>query len=628
MSALFSNSWRVLRAAWRALDFTRRALLNGLVLLLLLVLAWAVLRPGPPPLQTGTTLVLEIAGPLREQFTGSARSNLMRRAQGDTIQQTRLRDVLAALDAAGRDPAIARVLLMTDDFAGAGPASLREVAAAMQRVRAAGKPVWSWASAYSQPAYYLAAHADRVFMHPMGRLELAGYGGHRLYFKDAFERFGIQAHVLRAGAYKNAGETWVANGPSPQTLEEERVVLDALWALYTGGVEQARALKPGSIGALIDALPARLAAAGGDGAAMARDAGLVDELKTHDEMEAMLREGDGALPGGRGFKRVGLGEYLARQPRTRPDAVVGVIVAEGEIRDGEAPPGAVGGDSTAALVRRAREDDRIKAVVLRVDSPGGSAFASERIRRELALTRAAGKPVVVSMGDIAASGGYWISTASDEVIADPATITGSIGVIAMFPGFSGALGKLGLHTGGYTTTWMAGAGDPTRPLDPRLKQVIQAGIDHTYAEFTGKVAAARQRPQAEIDAVAQGRIWTGAQALERGLVDRTGSFGDALAAAAKRAGLKDGEWREGYVEVEPGRLDQLVMLLGSRLGTQVAGALGDAAAGTPATDALAGWLDAARAWLPAPPPEMAALLGTAAREPTGAPMAHCLCGMP
>lgn len=625
MSRLFSMLRRTVVGAWWALDVARRTLLNLLLLLVLLALTWWALRPGPPPLVPGTTLVLDLQGPLREQFTGSARDNLLRQARGDNLRQVRLRDVLVALDAAGRDPAIARVLLMTDDFAGAGPASLREVATALQRVRAAGKPVWAWAAGYSQAAYFLAAQADQVFLHPMGEVSITGYGGHRLYFGEALSRVGVQAHVLRAGAYKNAGETWVARGPSPQTLEADRTVLDALWLDYTTTVEQARKLPAGSLAALIDQLPARLAAVGGDGAALARQAGLVDALKTPDELEALLREGAGDDPVRKSFRRVGFGEYLARQRFPRPEAVVGVVVAEGEIRDGDAPPGAVGGDSTAALIRRAREDERVKALVLRVDSPGGSAFASERIRRELVLTRAAGKPVVVSMGDVAASGGYWIATASDEVIADPSTITGSIGVIAMFPGFHDALARLGLHTGGHTTTWLAGAADPSRPLDPRLAQVIQSGVDHTYAQFTRHVADARQRPVAEVQAVAQGRIWTGAQAMARGLVDRTGRLDDALAAAAQRAKLADGSWRPGYIEAEPGRLDRLVLMLGSSLVQALP--LPRATLPPEAADLLA----LARAWWPAGTEAAGALgdaLRTAGALPPGEPLAHCLCGVP
>lgn len=618
-SRLISAAGRLVTGTWHALNFTRRLLLNGLVLLLLLALVWALLRPAAPALAPQTTLVLDLQGPVREQFAGGTRDNMLRQARGEQVKQTRLRDVLAALQAAEKDDAVSRVLLLTDDFAGAGPATLRELAAALQRVRAAGKPVWAWAAHYSQPAYYIAAHADRVLLHPMGGVSIEGYGGYRTYWHEAFQRFGISPHVLRAGEFKSAGETWVASGPSPETLEAERTVYDALWAHYTQGVEQARQLPAGAVAALIEALPQRLLAAGGSDAVLAMQEKLVDELLTPDQLNARLMEGGAADHARKSFRQVSLGGYLARARPSGADGLVGVVVAEGSIRDGEAPPGAVGGESTGQLIRRAREDERIKAVVLRVDSPGGSAFASELVRRELELTRAAGKPVVVSMGDLAASGGYWISLAADEVIADPATITGSIGVIAMFPGFDKAFNDLGLRTGGYTTTWLAGAFDPRRPLDPRLAQVIQAGIDHTYAEFTGKTAAARGQTPAQIDAVAQGRIWTGAQAHERGLVDRLGSFGDALAAAAGRAKLADDGWRPVYIEVEPGRLDRLLMMFASRVREALApGAL------LPASplEALAPWLP------PGLEAEFGDLLRAAAEGRPTAPLAHCLCTLP
>jgi protease-4 len=617
-TSFFTIVRRVAVGAWQALDFTRRALLNAIVLLLLLALVWGLVRPGPGALADKTTLVLDLEGPLREQFAGSVRDSALRQARGQEQHQTRLRDLLAALEAAQTDPAITRVLVLTDGFGGAGPASLHEVALALQRFRASGKPVWAWAEGYTQAAYYIAAHADRVLLHPMGQLRLEGYGGHRMYWRDALERAGVTAHVLRAGTFKSAGETWVANGPSPETDTADRTVYDALWGLYTQGVETARKLPAGSVMALIDALPDRLKAAGGDVAALALQSRLVDDLKTRDQVRTLLMEGGAADSGGKSFRQVALGEYLARIKDGRGSALVGVVIAEGTIHDGQASPGAVGGDSTSTLIRRAREDDRIKALVLRVDSPGGSAFASELIRRELELTRAAGKPVVVSMGDLAASGGFWISLAADEVIADPATITGSIGVITMFPGFDKALDNLGLHTAGYTTTWLAGAMDPRRPLDPRLEQVLQAGIDHVYADFTGRVAAARKRPLAEIDAVAQGRIWTGAQAKERGLVDRTGHFGDAIDSAAKRAKLADDSWSLTYIEAEPGRIDRLLGLLSAR----VAQALADSA---PQADTLA----LLRGLVPdAVTADASALAGLMTPGRPSAPLAHCLCGLP
>jgi protease-4 len=294
---------------------------------------------------------------------------------------------------------------------------------------------------------------------------------------------------------------------------------------------------------------------------------------------------------------------------------VGVIVAEGEIIDGSAPPGRVGGRSTADLIRRARDDKQVKAIVLRVDSPGGSAFGSELVRRELELTRAAGKPVVVSMGDVAASGGYWISMAADEVIADEATITGSIGVFALLPTAERALDKVGVATGGYTTTWLAGAYDPRRPLDERFAGLVQQAVNRIYADFTAKAAAARKVTPERIDAVGEGRVWTGRQALERGLVDRVGSFGDALGAAATRAGLDEG-YRVAYLEREPGRFERVLSMLGDTA-SRVADRPVDLAA-----------------WLAGPPvpaarevrEDLAWLAGIADRREPFAAIAHCLCG--
>ncbi|MCZ8074934.1 MAG: signal peptide peptidase SppA, partial [Paucibacter sp.] len=304
-----------------------------------------------------------------------------------------------------------------------------------------------------------------------------------------------------------------------------------------------------------------LTALKGDTAQLALQAKLVDGLKTRDEMRELLMARGAKDDKGKSFRQVTMADYQAYiKPKSALGDSVGVVVAEGEIVDGDASPGRIGGDSTARLIRQAREDDKVKAVVLRVNSPGGSAFASEVIRRELELTKKAGKPVVISMGDVAASGGYWVSMSSDQVIADPATITGSIGVFGMLPTGDKLLDKLSVHTGGYTTSWLAGGFDPRRPLDPRLATTVQQGINHIYDEFTGKTAAARKKSVTEIHAVAQGRVWTGAQAKERGLIDRLGSFDDAVRAAAKLAKI-EGTPPLSYVEREMGRVERLLSSL-------------------------------------------------------------------
>ncbi len=519
----------------------------------------------PPALQEQTVLVLDLDGPLREQAAGGARDSVLGQLQGQAPKQVRLRDLLAALDHAQRDPNIRAVMLKLDQFGGAGLSSLREVAAAIERFKATGKPVVAWGNNWDQRGYFLAAHASEVWLHPMGGVLVEGYGRQRNYYKDALDKVGVQANVIRAGKYKNAGEPYFTNGPSKETLESEAHVYEAIWELYRRGVERARKLPDGAIQQAIDSLPGSLTSVGGDGAQWALQQKWVDALKTQDEMRKAMIEAGAADEKKKSFRQVSLGQYLRHVPRRPADAPVAIVVAEGEIGDGQAPAGRVGGDSTSALIRSAREDDKIKAVVLRVNSPGGSAFASEQIRRELQLTREAGKPVVVSMGDVAASGGYWVAMAADEVIAEPATITGSIGVFGMLPTAQGLMDKAGVRTGGYRTTWLVGAYDFRRDLDPRFAQLVQASIGHIYTDFTTKAAAARSTTREAIDAVAQGRIWTGEQARGHGLIDRTGTLGDAIKAAREKAKLPE-DAAVRYVEKSPGPFMELLQQLGLEAG--------------------------------------------------------------
>lgn len=528
---------RIGSAVWRGVTLLQR----GLVLLgfsvFLISLGVAFVSSRPAPLKDKTVLVLDLSGPLREQAAGGARDSLLSQIQGQDSQQTRLRDVLAVLEHAAGDARISRVLLKLDDFGGAGLSSLREVAAALERFKASGKPVVAWGANWDQRAYYLAAQASEVWLHPMGAVLIEGFGRQRNYYKDALDKLGIQANVIRVGKYKNAGEPYFASGPSRETLESEAHVLDALWALYRRGVEQARKLPDGAVQQAIDSLPGSMVEVGGDAAQWALKNKWVDALKTQDQMRQALIEVGEQDDKHKSFRQISMTEYRRHLPAKADGEGVAIVVAEGEIADGQAPAGRVGGESTSRLIRQAREDDKVKAVVLRVNSPGGSAFASEQIRRELELTREAGKPVVVSMGDVAASGGYWIAMAADEVIAEASTITGSIGVFGMLPTGQALMDKAGVRTGGYRSTWLVGAYDFRRDLDPRFAQLVQASIGHIYRDFIGKAAAARGTTAEAIDAVAQGRIWTGAQAQGHGLVDRNGSLADALKAARERAKL-------------------------------------------------------------------------------------------
>jgi protease-4 len=556
---------RIFGGIWRAVDATRRLVLNLLFLLVIGLLAVALFASTHLRLSDNTALVIAPRGDLVEQYSGSAREAELTQALGGVERETQLRDVIAVLDAAAKDPKIARVVLILDDLENAGMAKLNEVAGAMDRFRSAGKQVMAWGSQMSQRQYYLAAHADQVYLHPSGAVLLTGLGGYRNYYRDALDRLGVTVNVFRVGKYKSFVEPYVNNAPSREALEADSAWLNDAWGTYTKRVEQARKLAPGSIARMIDELPVRLTSAGGDPAKLALSEKLVDALLTRDELRALLTKRGAEDPEHKTFRQVSFQEYRNALPDGGDRASqVAVVVAQGDIIDGEAPQGVIGGRSTAELIRHARDDDTIKAVVLRVDSPGGSAFGAELIRRELEITRKAGKPVIVSMSDVAASGGYWISTAADEVLADPATITGSIGVFGMLPTVDKTLDKLGVHTGGVTTTWLAGATDLRRPLDPRLGQVIQVSVGHIYQEFLARTASSRHTTAERIEEVAQGRVWTGRQAQERHLVDGFGGLSVAIHDAAQHAKLNPG-FRTTYIELEPRGFNRLLDFLTDRI---------------------------------------------------------------
>lgn len=547
---------------WRAIDATRRTVLNVLFLIILIILVLAIFSGGAKPIGAKTVLVLDMKGDLVEQHAGNVRDAIMSNVRGDAQRSMQLRDVLTVLDAAAKDKNISSVLLMLDDLDGAGLASLHEVGSAIDRVKAAGKPVVAWSGAFDQKRYLLASHATEVYMHPMGYILIEGFGRHRNYYRDALDKLGITVNLMKVGAYKSAAEPYISNGPSPAASEAEAYLYEALWEGYTGDVEKNRKLAPGSVMKMINALPKLMDEAKGDIGKVAMENKLVDGLKTRDEIRAMLIKRGVKDEESKSFRQVAFNDYLERHHGKLFGDGIGVVIASGEITDGTASPGAIGGVSTAHLIRKAREDDQIKAIVLRVDSPGGSAYGSELIRRELELARAAGKPVVISMGNVAASGGYWISMASDEIIADRSTITGSIGVFSLIPTADKVADKLGIHTAGHTTTWLAGATNLLRPLDPRFGQLVQSSVSRIYTDFTTKAAAARKTTQPKIDEVGQGRVWTGLQAQERGLIDTIGSYGDALRSAAKRAKLGD-DYRIAYIERDESAFERALLMFGA-----------------------------------------------------------------
>ena len=548
---------RVFIALWDTLNFTRRLVFN-LLFLLILVLVIAALAnmetAGPMPGEN--TLVIAPEGRLVEQYSSDPVSRAFARAIGDEQLEVQLRDVLRALEHAREDDRIERVYLRVDRLEPSGFASLREIADAIRDVRAAGKEVVAFGENFGQAQYLLAAQADAVYLDPMGGLLLEGLGRYRPYFREGLQdKLGVDVHLFKVGEFKSAAEPYVRDSASPESKEADLFWMNDVWSRYLRDIAKARGLDAGRLAADIATLPADVQAVDGDLARYAETKDLVDGLMTEAEVHALLAERGAADEDAHGgFRQVSLDDYLAQvtpgpvATDVRPQ--VAVVVAEGAITGGEQPPGTIGGESTSQLLRDALDDDQVEAVVLRVNSPGGEVFASEQIRRQVVALQEAGKPVIASMGDVAASGGYWISMDADRIYADPSTITGSIGIFGMFPTIPRALDKIGVHSDGVGTTRFAGAFDITRPLDPAVGEIIQAVIEKGYRDFIGRVAEARGRSVVQIDSVGQGRVWSGQQARERGLVDEFGGLRTAIAAAAEAADLDEGDYRVRYVEEE------------------------------------------------------------------------------
>ncbi|MEP6607383.1 MAG: signal peptide peptidase SppA [Burkholderiaceae bacterium] len=561
---------------WRALNFARQLVFNLLFLAIvaLLLVAWLA-SDGPVLVGSDTSLVINLQGDIVEEYTIGPREAAIAEALGEQRFETRVRDVLRALDTAAKDSQITRAVLVLDDMRNAGTATLREVGGALDRFKASGKPIYAWGESYGQAQYYLAAHANEVYLHPAGALTVRGLGGTRGYYKTILDKLGVKVNSFQAGRYKSFAEPFTRTGATPEAKEADTLLLNGVWSIWTGDVERVRKLKPGTIDAVIADLPQRLAAAGGDIGRLALNERLVDGLKTRDEFrEHMLQTGaPRSQEDKETFQQVSMYSYLRSARTPAVGDAVGVIVAQGEITGGDAQQGRVGARTMVELIQRARKDDRIKAVVLRIDSPGGLVQASELIREQLDLTRKAGKPVVASMGDVAASGGYWIAMGADEVVADAATITGSIGVFGLVPTFEGTMEKLGVNVDGVATTWLAGATDLRRPLDKRLAQSLELVVNSNYREFIGLVALHRNSTPEKINEVAQGRVWTGAQAKERGLVDALGGIDVALKSAAKRGGLGE-TYRVEYVEPEPRGLNRYLSLFLGRIASAMKTELG------------------------------------------------------
>jgi len=532
---------KLLHWIWLGLDGLRKILHLLLLLLVFGVIGSLFSRPIPF-VPDRAALIIAPQGPLVEQFKGDP----LERAIADVLRQgpveTRLRDVVDAIDAARKDDRISSLYLDLGGLDGGGTAKLQDVAAAIDAFRKAGKPVIAFGEYYDQPQYYLAAHADEVFLDPQGMAFIDGFANYGLFVKDAIDKLSIDWNVFRVGQYKSAVEMFTRNDMSAAEREESLAWLNSVWGTWKADVAKARGIEPARLQAYADDASKSLRKVEGDLAKLALDAGLVTQLEGRYRVEERLAEITGTDEDTHSYKGIDHLSYLANVHSSRalskkPVDKVAVIIAAGEILPGSQQPGTVGSDTLAEQLRDARFDEDVKAVVLRIDSPGGSTFASEVIRREVDELKAAGKPVVASMSTLAASGGYYIAMDADRIVASPATLTGSIGIFAMFPTFQRTLERVGVHVDGVGTTALSGEFSPVRPMGEQTKEILQLSIEHEYRRFIGMVAKSRKQDVAAIAAIAQGRVWSGADAKRLGLVDQLGGFQDAVDLAARLAKL-------------------------------------------------------------------------------------------
>ena len=547
---------------WRGLDGLRK-FLHLILLLLLFGFIVGALRPSIPHIAKDSALTIRPEGSIVEQLSGDPLQRALDQVQGVAQAETLLWDLTDALKAAKDDARIAHVVLDLDYLVGGGQPTLTELTAALDDFRKSGKKVLVRGTAFTQEQYFVASHADELYLDPMGFVFIDGYERYRMFYTELLAKLGVKMNVFRVGAYKSAVEVYTRKDMSPEDRVESLGYLNALWNNYRAAVAQARGLTEADIAQYVANVTETVRAARGDTAKVALDAKLVTGLKTNLEFEDHLVELIGENDAGDSYKSTSLIDYLRvvraqKELKVNGRPKVGVVVASGEILDGEQPPGTVGGESTARLVREARLDDDVKAIVLRVDSPGGSVLASELIYREVKAAKESGKPVIVSMSDLAASGGYYIAAPADEIWAHPATITGSIGIFAALPTFTGTLDKVGVTTDGVGTTPLSGQFRLDRPLGPDAEKLIQSTIERGYEDFLTRVSDGRGKSRDAVDAIAQGRVWSGTDAKRLGLVDQLGSFDDAVKAAAKRATLAD-DYEVVFIQPDLSWAEQLAM---------------------------------------------------------------------
>lgn len=546
---------------WRVLNFVREMVLNLFFIFLVLVGVgiWMQIGNGSNSEQTARgALLLDISGVIVDKPSTNHRLGALGRqlfgASSDRLQENSLFDIVNAIRQAKDDRNITGIVLDLKNFTGADQPSMRYIGKALREFRDSGKPVFAVGENYSQGQYYLASFANKIWLSPQGQVDLHGFATNGLYYKTLLDKLKVSTHVFRVGTYKSAVEPFIRDDMSPAAREADSRWIGELWQNYLHTVSANRQISPQQLFPGAQAIIDGLTSVGGDTAKYALDHKLVDVLASSADVEKALTKQFGWSKTENNYRAISYYDYSLKTPADT-GGTIAVIFANGAIMDGEETPGNVGGDTTASQIRDARLDPKVKAIVLRVNSPGGSVNASEVIRAELAAARAAGKPVVVSMGGMAASGGYWISTPANYIVASPSTLTGSIGIFGVINTVENSLSSIGVHSDGVSTSPLADI-SMTKALSPEVQQMMQLSIEYGYKRFITLVADARKRTPEQIDKIAQGHVWTGEDAKANGLVDSLGDFDDAVAKAAELAKLK--QWHLDYYQDEPTVLDMVM----------------------------------------------------------------------
>ena len=546
---------KFVRAVWKLLVGIKDALVLVFMLLFFGML-YAGLSAKPAPVREGV-LDVDLNGGVVEQPSRAEWSDV---AAGSRMQEYRLRDLIATMQQAKDDTRVKAVALDLDSFTGGGQTAMGDLADAIRQVRSAGKPVIAYATGYTNDSYQLAAAASEVWLNPLGGVVVAGPGGSNLYYKGLLDKLGVTANVYRVGTYKSAVEPFIRNDMSPEAKQNYMALDQAELESWKQSIRQAR--PKANVDLFLQNMNGAIAAAGGDMAKAAVNAGLVDRVGDRSQFEARLAQLGGTNSSeAAGYNRIRLSSYIADKVNRSPKGPIGVVTVAGMIVDGKGSAGNAGGDTIAKEIRDGINKG-VKALVVRVDSPGGSVLASERIRQALLAAKARKIPVVVSMGSVAASGGYWVSTPADFIYAEPSTITGSIGVFGVIPSFQGTLQKLGVGADGVKSTPLAGEPDLLKGPSPEVNQLIQGGVESMYRRFLAIVAESRHKTPQQVDQIAQGRVWDGGTAHQIGLVDAFGGMPEAVAKAAQLAGLGN-ERGVRYLEPPRSLRDQLLEALAS-----------------------------------------------------------------